>query len=129
MCNRNFILLYICIVALFAACSSDAIPADVLPQAVMVPVLTDLEIAYAGVDQTVKNPKERNKKYQDMNGLVLKKHNLEHEQFYASYQWYEANPLLLDTIFKQVVTLLNEELAALQKAESAPARPKVPELK
>ena len=64
-----------------------------------------------------------------MNSLILKKHNVDHEQFYSSYQWYEANPVLLDTIFKQVVMRLNDDLTQLQGAEAAKPRPKPLELK
>jgi ABC-type uncharacterized transport system auxiliary subunit len=114
---------------LLASCTQEEVPKDLLSQEQMVPVLTDLEIAYAGVDQTVKDPNERKKKYEEMNSMVLKKHALTHDQFYASYQWYEADPMLLDTIFKQVVTKLNQELGNLRASQNAKPRAKVPELK
>ncbi|MBK9448253.1 MAG: DUF4296 domain-containing protein [Bacteroidetes bacterium] len=81
----------------------------------MVPVLKELEIAYAGVDQTVKDPKQRAAKYEEMNSLVLKKNNLEKKQFFDSYKWYEAHPVLLDTILKQVVLELNADLINLEQ--------------
>lgn len=102
---------------LLVACNSDSKPSDILSQEELVPVLTDLEIAYAGVDQTVKDPKERKDKYEEMNSLVLKKHNMEKETFFSSYQWYESQPEILDTIFKQVIISLNKELLPLQEKE------------
>lgn len=129
MSKRFLILIYITVVLLVAACSAEGPPEGILTQEQMVPVLADLEVVYAGVDQTVKDPRERVKKYEEMNTLILKKHNLNHEQFYSSYQWYEANPVMLDTIFKQVVTRLNDDLTKLQNEEAAKPRPKPLELK
>ena len=129
MSKRFVILIYLSIVFLVVGCASDGPPAGIMTEAQMVPVLADLEVVYAGVDQTVKDPRERVKKYEEMNSLILKKHNVDHEQFYSSYQWYEANPVLLDTIFKQVVMRLNDDLTQLQGAEAAKPRPKPLELK
>ncbi len=129
MSKRLLILIYLSMVLLVAACTNEGPPDGILSQEQMVPVLADLEVVYAGVDQTVKDPRERVKKYEEMNTLILKKHNMNHDQFYSSYQWYEANPILLDTIFKQVVTRLNDDLIKLQSDEAAKPRPKPLELK
>jgi hypothetical protein len=129
MSKRNVLLIYVAIVLIVTACSSEAGSPDVLTQEQMVPVLADLEIAYAGVDYTVKDPRLRVKKYQEMNAIVLKKHGMDSEVFYSSYQWYESNPALLDTIFKQVVGQLNADLANLEQGVNAQPRGKVPELK
>ena len=67
------------------------------------------------MDQTVKDPKQRAAKYEEMNSLVLKKNNLEKKQFFDSYKWYEAHPVLLDTILKQVVLELNADLINLEQ--------------
>jgi hypothetical protein len=128
MSKHHFFLIYCIIALVVTACSGEGRPANVLDQEKMVPVLADLEIVYAGIDQTVQDPKNRVAKYEEMNGLVLKKHNIDQEQFYLSYQWYEANPSLLDTIFKQVASKLNDDLNALQAGESGKPRGKVPEL-
>jgi hypothetical protein len=97
-----------------AACEQTGKPGNILPQEEMVPVIKDLEIAYAGVDQTVKDPKQRQEKYEEMNSLVLRKYKLEKDQFFTSYQWYESQPVLLDSIFKQVIKELNVDLIPLQ---------------
>lgn len=79
------------------------------------PVLKELQIAYAGVDQTIKNPKERVKKYEEMNSLVLKKHQMDKNRFFTSYNWYEAHPARLDSVLKQVILSLNEDMINLQQ--------------
>lgn len=100
-----------------------------MPEEEIVPVLKDLEIAYAGVDQTVKDPRERQEKYQEMNGIVLRKHNVDKDQFYTSYQWYERQPELLDSIFKLVIIQLNHDLVPLQNDGNAAQKTKAPEVK
>jgi hypothetical protein len=105
-------------------CETDEKPANILSIPEMVPVLKELEIAYSGVDQTVKDPKQRAKKYEEMNSLVLKKNKLEKHQFYDSYKWYEARPILLDTLLKQVVQELSMELQEMEGGGSPPPRGK-----
>jgi hypothetical protein len=102
------------LMVLVLGCETDEKPSNVLSIPEMVPVLKELEIAYSGVDQTVKDPKERAKKYEEMNSLVLKKNKLEKHQFYDSYKWYEARPILLDTLLKQVVHELSMDLQELE---------------
>lgn len=113
--HRHILFLYAAVLLLFWACASDGRPENLLSQERMVPIIKDMEISYAGVDQMVKDPKERHAKYQELNGLVFKKHNVDQAQFYTSYKWYESKPMLLDTIFKQVISLLNEDLKAMPK--------------
>lgn len=108
---------------LMASCSEDARPSHVLSEDQMIPVLKELEIAYAGVDQTIKDPKQRPAKYEEMNSLVLKKNKMEKAEFYDSYRWYEAHPVLLDTILKQVVLELNKDILNLQDGGAATPTP------
>lgn len=81
----------------------------------MVPVLKELQIAYAGVDQTIKEPKDLVKKYEEMNSLVLRKHQMDKNRFFNSYTWYEAHPARLDSVLKQVIMSLNEDMINLQQ--------------
>ncbi|MFM2376877.1 MAG: hypothetical protein RLZZ165_1974 [Bacteroidota bacterium] len=104
-----------CLVAWFlpwmgmGGCGSETKPDHLLPVDQMVPVLKELEIAYVGVDQTTRDPKQRIRKYEEMNRLVLQRAKIDQSQFSASYQWYESQPELLDTIFKLVVLELERE--------------------
>lgn len=79
----------------------------------MVPVMKDLQIAYSGVDQTIKDPKERTRKYEEMNSFVMQKNEMNRQQFYDSYHWYEAHPVLLDSILKLVVRGISEDLSTM----------------
>lgn len=117
------LLLGVFLLSIVIGCSEDTRPAELLPEETMVPVLKELEIAYAGVDQTIKDPKQRAAKYEEMNSLVLKKNNLEKKQFFDSYKWYEERPVLLDTILKQVIVALNNDLINLEQGGGTTPKP------
>lgn len=112
--RHRYVLAVLVALLMGIGCEGEQQPEGLLTPEQMVPVLKELEIAYSGVDQTIKDPRQRTQKYEEMNSLVLKKNQMDKNQFYSSYQWYENHPQLLDTILKQVVQALNLELSALQ---------------
>ncbi|MEM0998248.1 MAG: DUF4296 domain-containing protein [Bacteroidota bacterium] len=112
----SFFLLAL-VTGLATGCESDKRPADLLTEEQMVPILKDMQIAYAGVDNTVRNPASRPLRYEEMNKLVLEKHGMGKEQFFSSYQWYEQHPELMDTIYQQVITQLSIDIVPLQNKQ------------
>lgn len=106
---------------LVMACGSEKAPAGILPESEMAPLLCDMQIAYAGVEHTVQNPKERNRKIDEMNQAVLKKHGYAKDEFYKSYQWYQERPEIMDSLFQQVIRLLEKEMEAVQSQGQGPA--------
>jgi hypothetical protein len=124
--KHRFLVAVMAVLVVVFGCETDDRPEEILTIEQMVPVLTELEIAYAGVDQTIKDPKERTKKYEEMNSLVLKKNKLEKGQFYDSYKWYEQRPILLDTLLKLVVQELSMDLQELEGGGSQPPAQKAP---
>ena len=108
---------------LLAACG-DGRPADVLSEREMVPVLKDLHIGYAGVDLTV-GERERATRYQEVSKTVLDKYNLDKATFDRSMEYYQQRPVLMDTIYVQVIDALNMEGAARnpQAQPGSPAKP------
>ncbi|HHG85565.1 MAG TPA: DUF4296 domain-containing protein, partial [Bacteroidetes bacterium] len=89
----------------------------------------DMQIAYAGVDNTVRNPAHRADMYEEMNQLILLKHDMDKELFFDSYSWYEAHPVLLDTIFQRIITQLNIDIVPLQNKQQKRPKAGVPEAK
>jgi hypothetical protein len=113
-------------VLLLAACSKEQAPAGILPEEEMAPLLCDMQIAYAGIDHTIPNPRDRNKKYDEMNQAILKKHGYAKEEFYKSYQWYQERPEIMDSLFQQVIRLLEKEMEAVQGPAAPPTMPPSP---
>lgn len=105
-------------VLIFGGCS-EKLPEDLMSREEMIPVIKDLQIAYAGVDATVGVQSEKEEKYLEMNLLVLEKHQLEKNRFFDSFKWYEAHPVLMDSIYTQVIEQLTRELDSLQKVRKS----------
>ena len=111
---RKYHLILLFAAAFFIGCDP-TIPDGVMEIEDMVPVVKDLQIAYAGVDATIQNPEDRPVKYEEMNTLILAKHQVDKETFFDSFSFYQHNPTLMDSIFKQVVDQINEEIVNLDK--------------
>ena len=119
--SQYFLSIAICLA--LAACGAQEKDPNLLSEVEMVPILADMQIAYAGVDNTVRNPKLRATKYEEMNQLVLKKHNMDRDKFYSSYEYYQSQPVLMDTIYQQIIVALNAEMSKVQ-AERRNSTPK-----
>lgn len=107
-------LLMIAFLAVFSSCGENEEPSGLLTEEQMVPLLKDMQIAYAGVDNTVRNPGSRPARYREMNKLILVKHGVDRDQFYDSYEYYERHPVKMDTIYQRVITQLSIDLVPLQ---------------
>lgn len=98
---------------LVTACGESK-PAHIMPEAEMVPIVKDLQIAYAGVDATIRNPANRPVKYQEMNSQILQKYKVDKDRFYESFNYYQERPALMDSIYQKVITQLNVDIVPLQ---------------
>jgi len=118
---RHRLLIWtIALLPFFLVACEEEQPGWVMSEEEMVPVIKDLHLAYAGVDVTIRNPKNRPMKYQEMNELVIEKHNLDRQKFYDSYEYYQNEPALMDSIYQKVVNELNEELLTGPGANPGP---------
>jgi hypothetical protein len=124
---RYISLLIIVSVAVYSSCGESSGPSGLLTEEQMVPVLKDMQIAYAGVDNTVRNPGSRPSRYKEMNKLVLLKHDVDKELFYNSYEYYKRRPIMMDTIYQRVITQLSIDLVPLQNKRNLRRPGGVPE--
>ena len=120
--NQHILSLLLMVALAFGltACEESR-PDWVMAEEEMVPIIKDLHLAYAGVDVTIRNPKNRPGRYQEMNELVIKKHGVDRHNFYDSYEYYQSQPALMDSIYQHVIEELNAELQPKQAA--TPANP------
>ena len=122
-------LLIVFSLLVFSNCGETDQPSGLLSEEQMVPLLKDMQIAYAGVDNTVRNPGSRPGRYKEMNKLILLKHGVEKDQFYDSYEFYERHPAMMDTIYQRVITQLSIDLVPLQNKRNLRKPGGVPEAK
>jgi len=86
-----------------------------VPQDKMTRVLLDMQLAESysmGLGDSVKNKFEKNYDslaifYQS----ILKHHKLTLEEFTTAMDWYEAHPVMIDSVFNNVINLLSETKA------------------
>lgn len=114
------LLIALCLCAGLAACSDDERPAYLLPTEKIVPILKEMQIAYAGIDVTEQNEEARKKKYAEMNALILDRFGVNADTFYLSYEFYQNHPEILDTIYMRVIEELNLEMMPMQKRRVQP---------
>lgn len=107
-------VLCLSLVMLALGCGSD-VPSNILEVNLMVPVVKDLQLSYAGIDATVHNPDDRPAKYEEMNAMVLAKHQLSKETFFTSFSYYQEHPALMDSIYRKVVDGLNADLTGIDQ--------------
>lgn len=111
---------------LLVSCEKEAVPMDLYTVEEMIPVLKDLQIAYAGVDVTVALQEEKERKYDELNVLVLERHEMDNERFFRSFQWYQSQPEVMDKMYSEVIDILTKELDELQKELANQNRPSLP---
>lgn len=127
----NTIRLLLCTAVLtisLIGCSGEEVPADVLSVREMVPVMKDMQIAYAGIDVTVQKPNQRQAKYDEMNRLVLEKYGIEKDRFFSSFQYYQEKPIMMDSIYMKIIEELSAEIVPLQEKRKG-SKGRVPEAK
>jgi hypothetical protein len=83
-------------------------PGDLLNQNQMSDVLSEMHIADAIANGTkVGNQDSVNQAAINFNQYILTKHNISHEQFTESFNFYKQNPELMDSIYAEVLTKLS----------------------
>ena len=92
-------------------------PEGLLPEAKMVEVLTDFQLAEAVVNQRAGLRQDvRTKQKQVYADAILKKNNLDPKLFWDSYNYYITQPKVLDTIYAQTLKAIEAKLPAAQEA-------------
>lgn len=120
--------IFVFLAGFLVACEGDR-PDGLLSEEEMVPIVMDLQIAYAGVDATIRNPKNRPEKYKELNALILEKHQINKDRFYGSFEYYQQHPALMDTIYQKVIDQLSADIIPLQNPEKKRPKGRVPEAK
>lgn len=129
MSPRPFIAALLSAFLMLHGCHKEQVPDGIMSDKEMVPIVKDMQIGYAGVDQTTPNARERNLKYGELNQAVLQKHGVDADRFYKSFEYFESKPVLMDTLLQQVIGALNADLDSINKQRKAPPvmpKPKLP---
>ena len=102
------------LIVLFATCSQER-PVLIIPEEKMISILKEMHIAHAGIDQTIRKKEEARDKALEFNRFILEKYKVTPEVFYQSYNYYQDHPLLLDSMYVQIIAQINADLPPLQQ--------------
>lgn len=94
---------------MLSGCSNSGanIPKDVLPEAKMRAVLTDVLLAEANVTDKGLMQEEMKPEVQKMYLQIFEKHEIKKEQFYQSMEFYTKHPDILDRNFQPIIDSLS----------------------
>jgi len=101
------------ILLLFFACSptneKNNVPDDILPQEKMVSILSDMHIAEAISRNTIHLGDTNVQTVINYYSFIYKKHQISEDDFKKSYDYYMQHPLLLDSVYSDIITKISEK--------------------
>lgn len=103
---------YLCIMLLLFACApkKTKAPSDMLTQSQMSDVLSEMHVADAIVSSTkAGNQDSINQEKVNLRAFILHKYNIGQTQFQESFEYYQQNPVLMDSVYAEVITKLSNE--------------------
>ncbi len=102
--------LYLSIILLLFACAPEKpkAPADALTQQQMSDVLADMHLADA-ISSGKMGTDSANQAAVNYREVIYKKHNTNHQQFTESFNFYKEHPILMDSIYAEVITKLSNK--------------------
>jgi hypothetical protein len=103
--------LYLCIILLLFACAppKPQAPSDALTQQQMSDILTDMHLADAIAGSKPGSSDSINQKAVDFREVIYAKYHTNHQQFVTSFNFYKDNPVLMDSIYAEVITKLSNK--------------------
>lgn len=103
--------LYLSIILLLFACApkKPQPPSDALTQTQMSDILADMHLADAIASSKVGNADSSNQTAVNYREFIYKKYNTTHEKFTESFNFYKDNPILMDSIYAEVITKLSNK--------------------
>lgn len=87
----------------------EKMPDTILPQQKMVDIIADMHLAEAIVVANPHGGDTNTQKVIDYYGFIYKKHNVSKENFKTSYDYYIHHPVLLDSVYSDVITKLSDK--------------------
>jgi hypothetical protein len=106
------------ILLLFFACApsneKDKMPDDIIPQEKMVNILSDMHIAEAMARNKIHLGDTNVQTVINYYGVIYKKNNISEANFKKSYEYYMHHPLLLDSVYSEIITKLSDQQVRLK---------------
>lgn len=103
---------YLSILLLLFACAPQKAkaPDNLLNQTQMSDIIAEMHIADAiATGSKAGNVDSVNLEAVSLNAFILEKHQITQEQFTESFDFYKKNPVLMDSVYAEVITKLSSQ--------------------
>lgn len=114
---QKYFFASICL-TLFWACSvpdANTIPADVFPKEKMESILYDMHLAEGVIAISPTKGDSNARRALGYYDLIYQKHQVTKEEFKASYDFYIRHPVLMDSVYNNIIVRLSETESYLKK--------------
>lgn len=103
--------LYLSIILLLFACAPEKpkAPSNALTQQQMSDILADMHLADAIASGKIGNVDSSNQVAINYREVIYRKYHTTHEQFSESFNFYKNHPVLMDSIYTEVITKLSNK--------------------
>ena len=101
------------ILLIFFSCAptsqKDKIPADIISQDKMVNIMAEMHIAETMARNTIHLGDTNIQLVINYYDFIYQKNNVSEEKFKKSYDYYIKNPVLLDSVYSEIITKLSDK--------------------
>ena len=110
-------LLFIIILLSLSGCHGpkDEKPTDLIPEELMIDILTDIHVSDAIVDNKYGTQRPDLPLTNALYSQIYKNYKISAVRYRSSYKYYEAHPELMDKMYTQVITELSKKQALINK--------------
>jgi hypothetical protein len=114
-------LLVMCSLCTFTACKkkSTAMPEDTIDEATMLNILLEFHQAEAIAGKKGGLAVQREMLRKDLQEEILGQYGLDKETFYQSYKYYMEHPVVLDSIYSNIIQILEEKTTGEKDTEDS----------
>jgi len=117
--QSKIILLISCFILIFVAACNDSkiekIPSNIIGKDTMVLMLAEMHLLESSLGIRIFEDKKLMNTRNSVKTKIYKDFGISKEQFYKSYEYYSLKPMLIDSMYINVISEITERQAKLNK--------------
>jgi hypothetical protein len=102
---------YLIIILLLFGCAPEKpqSPRDMLSQQQMSDIIAEMHLADAIINMKNITPDSAKQAGVNLREFIYEKHHTDHKQFTESFEFYKMNPMLMDSVYAEVIIKLSDK--------------------
>lgn len=115
--HLNRFVLMLCALFIFSCASKKEgpVPADIISKDTMILILTDIHLLESSLNLRIFEDRKLMNARNAIKPKIYKNYGVSKEQFFKSYTYYANKPLLIDSIYTDVISEISKRQAKLSK--------------